>query len=91
MGKLSELHYALGEIGHIFIGIIRDDGGLFMVYALDPKEANRLVGVKPKKENCRDYTDYKASLNAWRNHGTYLLYADKDLDTAIENAVLKLA
>jgi len=86
---IEELIEALEKIGHKFVAIYRSDDGLYSIYAFDEKLAKSKGYNRPVKEHYR-LGDYKFLFNAWRDAGTYLLYADPHLGIAIGNSLNKL-
>jgi len=85
MKKIDELISALKNDGKTLMGVVFSND-LFLVYAHDPK----IAGAKPQIEFCRDTTDYTLLMKQWKQMGTFLLYADKDFDVAIQCSIDKL-
>ena len=84
MKKLDVLISALKTDGKTFMGIVMSND-LFLVYAHDPK----IAGQKPQIEFSRDLMDYNLRMKQWKQMGTFLVYADKDFDTAIQCSIDK--
>jgi hypothetical protein len=82
MKKIDELVSALKSNGKTFTGIVYNSD-LFLVYAHDPKVAS----AKPQIDFCRDIIDYNLRMKQWKQMGTFLVYADKDFDKAIQNSI----
>jgi len=92
MQKICDLINALEAIGQEYVGMAYDKSlNLHKIYAFDPKFAKKLGYEKPNRRFVRDGVDYNNLYRAWRDKGTYLLYADKDLDVAIQSSLDKLA